>query len=53
MGSEVNVYLVTDSRTFVGRFDPRTKARVGQKVDIAFDMGHVHFFDSDGEQAIR
>jgi len=53
MGSEVYVYLMTDSRTFVGRFDPRTKARVGQKVDVAFDMGNVHFFDAGTERALR
>jgi multiple sugar transport system ATP-binding protein len=53
MGSEVYVYLVSDSQTFIGRFDPRTKARVGQKVDVAFDMANVHFFDKESERALR
>ena len=53
MGSEVYVYLVTDSKSFIGRFDPRTSARVGHTVDVAFDMGNVHFFDRETERAIR
>ncbi len=53
MGSEVYVYLVSDSKSFIGRFDPRTSARVGQKVDVVFDMANVHFFDRDTEQAVR
>ena len=53
MGSEVYVYLVSDSKSFIGRFDPRTSARVGHEVDVAFDMGNVHFFDRDAEEALR
>ncbi len=53
MGSEVYVYLLTDSKSFIGRFDPRTSARVGHKVDVAFDMENVHFFDPTTERAIR
>ena len=53
MGSEVYVYLVSDSKTFIGRFDPRTSARVGKQIDAVFDMGNVHFFDRETERAIR
>jgi len=53
MGSEVYVYLLTDSKSFIGRFDPRTSARVGRKVDVVFDMANVHFFDRDTEGAVR
>jgi multiple sugar transport system ATP-binding protein len=53
MGSEVYVYLVSDSKSFIGRFDPRTSARVGAKIDTVFDMANVHFFDPSTQQALR
>jgi multiple sugar transport system ATP-binding protein len=53
MGSEVYLYLLIDSKTFIARVDPRTSARIGQKMDVAFNMDNVHFFDREGERTIR
>ena len=54
MGNEVLVYLMTDSiPSFVGRFDPRTSARVGNKITVALDMDRMHIFDKQTELAIR
>jgi multiple sugar transport system ATP-binding protein len=53
MGAEVVVYLVTEQLDFLGRFDPRTSARVGDKMAIAFNMDHMHIFDKETELAIR
>ncbi len=53
MGSEVYVYLVSDGKSYIGRFDPRTSARVGKEIDAVFDMANVQFFDLSTEQAIR
>jgi multiple sugar transport system ATP-binding protein len=53
MGNEVVVYLDTARHEFLGRFDPRTKARVGQEMTVAFNMGNMHVFDKATEQAIR
>jgi multiple sugar transport system ATP-binding protein len=53
MGSEVYVYLVADSKSFIGRFDPRTSARVGKQIDAVFDMANVQFFDPSTEKAVR
>jgi multiple sugar transport system ATP-binding protein len=53
MGSEVYLYLLADSKTFIARVDPRTTARVGQKMDVAFNMDNVHFFDKETEKTIR
>jgi multiple sugar transport system ATP-binding protein len=53
MGSEVFVYLLTDAKTFIGRFDPRTSARVGKTIDAVFNMAKTHFFDPSTERAIR
>jgi multiple sugar transport system ATP-binding protein len=53
MGAEVVVYLVTEQLDFLGRFDPRTSARVGDKMKVAFNMDHMHVFDKETETAIR
>jgi multiple sugar transport system ATP-binding protein len=53
MGNEVVVYLETDQNEFLGRFDPRTDASVGQKIQIALNMGNMHIFDRETEEAIR
>jgi multiple sugar transport system ATP-binding protein len=53
MGSEVYLYLLVGSKTFIARVDPRTSARVGQKMDVAFNMDNVHFFSRENEATIR
>jgi multiple sugar transport system ATP-binding protein len=53
MGNEVIVYLVTDNATFLGRFDPRTGARVGSTMPVVFNMDRMHIFDKQTEMAIR
>jgi multiple sugar transport system ATP-binding protein len=53
MGSEVVVYLETAHHEFLGRFDPRTSARVGSSISAALDMGNVHIFDKQTANAIR
>jgi multiple sugar transport system ATP-binding protein len=52
MGSEVFLYLVTDGMHVLCRADPRTKARAGQEVQVAFDLSGMHAFDPETEQAI-
>jgi multiple sugar transport system ATP-binding protein len=53
MGNEIFLYLVSGKNTFVARVDPRSKLRVGQQAQVAFDMDSVHIFDAATEQAIR
>ena len=53
MGNEVIVYLVTEHNDFMGRFDPRTSSRVGNTMQVAFDMARMHIFDKQTELAIR
>jgi len=53
MGSAVNLYLLSGGKQFVAIVDPRTRARVGNKVDIVANMGNFHIFDKQTEQAIR
>jgi multiple sugar transport system ATP-binding protein len=53
MGNEVIVYLLTDKNEFLGRFDPRTGARVGNTIQVAFNMDRMHIFDKQTEKTIR
>jgi multiple sugar transport system ATP-binding protein len=53
LGREVNVHLKSDNVHFVGIFDPRTRAKVGNTVAVAFNMDNMHIFDKQTELAIR
>ncbi|MCP4537405.1 MAG: sn-glycerol-3-phosphate ABC transporter ATP-binding protein UgpC [Chloroflexi bacterium] len=53
LGREVVVHLQSESIPFVGIFDSRTKARMGNTVGIAFNMDRLHIFDKQTELAIR
>jgi len=53
MGNEVILYLLTGGKQFIARVDPRTRARVGNKIEIIADMARFHIFDKQTEQAIR
>jgi multiple sugar transport system ATP-binding protein len=53
MGSEIFLHLLAGDQPFVARVDPRSRAHAGAPVDLAFDMGKVHIFDKQTEQALR
>jgi multiple sugar transport system ATP-binding protein len=54
MGNEVFLYLTINGKTLIGRVDPRTGARVGERLPIVFNMANMHLFEVKGEQkAIR
>ncbi len=53
MGNEVIVYLVAGEHQFLARVDPRTKFRVGNQVQVVFNMDNMHLFDRETEAAIR
>jgi multiple sugar transport system ATP-binding protein len=53
MGNEIFVYLLIGQKQFIARVDPRTRARVGQEMDVVINMDNTHLFDRDTEQAIR
>ncbi len=53
MGNEVVLYLVSGSSSFVARVDPRSRYRVDDQIQIAFNMDRFHIFDAESEQAIR
>jgi len=53
MGNEVFLYLLTDSKSFIARVDPRTRARIGDEVEACLNMDNIHLFDPRTEKAIR
>ncbi len=53
MGNEIQLYIRSGEHNYVARVDPRTNAKMGQKIQIVFNMGNMHLFDPDTEQAIR
>ena len=53
MGNEILLYLLAGSNTFVARVDPRSKLRLGDTPQVAFNMEKLHIFDAETEQAVR
>jgi multiple sugar transport system ATP-binding protein len=53
MGNEIFTYLNKGEHTFAARVDPRSKFRVGEDVEVAFNMDNMHIFDKETELAVR
>jgi multiple sugar transport system ATP-binding protein len=53
MGNEALLYLVLDGRQVIARVDPRTRARPGERIQLAINLGRLYFFDPRSEQTIR
>ncbi len=52
MGNEMILYLEERGKTFLARTDPRTQARVGQRMGVALNLDNLHVFDADTELSI-
>jgi len=52
MGNEIILYLEEGGKTIIARTDPRTQARVGQRMGVALNMDNVHIFDVDTELSL-
>jgi multiple sugar transport system ATP-binding protein len=52
LGFETLLYLIVDDVDFVARVNPRTRARAGDTLKIAFDTNKVHLFDRETERVI-
>jgi multiple sugar transport system ATP-binding protein len=53
MGNEIYLYLVSGTNNYVARVDPRSTFRMGDQLQVAFNMDNFHIFDPDTELAIR
>jgi len=52
MGSETLLYLNIEGSSFVAKVDPRSTAKVGDTIKVAFDMNRIHLFDKETELSI-
>ena len=52
MGSEIFLYLKVGEQNLTARVSPRSQARSGDSVKVAFDTSRIHLFDKDSEQCI-
>jgi len=53
LGAEVFLYFdIDDTIPLTARVDPRTTARPGDTIKIAFDLAKIHVFDKETEQII-
>jgi len=52
MGNEMILYLEEGGKSFIGRVDPRTNARIGGRMGMVVNMDNMHVFDVDTEESI-
>ncbi|MFQ3565423.1 MAG: sn-glycerol-3-phosphate ABC transporter ATP-binding protein UgpC [Aggregatilineales bacterium] len=52
MGNEMILYLEDQGKSFIARTDPRTRARVGQRLGVALNLDNLHVFDVDTELSL-
>jgi multiple sugar transport system ATP-binding protein len=52
LGSEIFLYLLTGEKVFIARVDPRTRAHVGENMQVVFDMSRMHAFDRATQEAL-
>ncbi len=52
MGNEMVVYLADRGSNFISRMDPRTRARVGNRMGVVFNMENMHLFDVDSKLSL-
>lgn len=52
LGSETLLYLFIEDISVTARVNPRTTARTGDTIKVAFDTNKIHLFDKDTEKVI-
>ena len=52
LGAEVYLHLRVGQHAIIARVGPHDRPEVNQDIDLVFDMGKVHFFDTETEAAI-
>ena len=52
LGAEVFLYFDIDGFDMCVRVNPRTTARPGDTIKLAFDLSKIHIFDKETEEAI-
>ena len=52
MGAETFLYLKLGSKDMTARVNPRSTAKPGDKIKVAFDPNKIHLFDKETEETI-
>ena len=52
LGSDVILYLTAGSHSFVARVDAHTQAKMGQTIEVVFDMRKMHLFNPETQEAV-
>jgi len=52
LGAEVYLYFSVENFDVTARVNPRTTARPGDTIKVAFDLARLHVFDKETEQVI-
>jgi multiple sugar transport system ATP-binding protein len=52
MGSEIYLYLVSGTHSFIARVDPRSQGRPGKMMDMMVNLDRIHLFDKETEKSI-
>lgn len=52
MGAETYLYLSLDGINLTARVSPRSTAKPGDNIKVAFDVNSIHIFDKETEKAI-
>jgi len=52
LGNDVEMYLKTGEIAMIAMIDSASPARIGDKIEVVFDMERSHLFDKDTEQAL-
>jgi multiple sugar transport system ATP-binding protein len=52
LGAETNIYAKVGKADIVAKVNARADISIGDKIELAFDMNKVHFFDPESEKRI-
>lgn len=52
LGAEIFLYLTINGQQITARVNPRSQAKVGDTINVAFDANRIHVFDKETELAI-
>lgn len=52
LGSDVEMYIKAGEVALIAMIDSASPARMGDRIEVVFDMEKSHLFDKDTEQAL-
>ena len=52
LGAETNLFLIIAGQSITARVNSRSQARIGDVINVAFDVNRMHLFDKQTEETI-